>query len=262
MIPLQAIALAEGAAFMLAVARVAGFIVASPFPGRNVPTKIKIGLVLMLAFVARAAQPATAIASNDLGLELALLSLVPGELGIGVVMGFTVRVTFAVAEILGASFAQATGLTFGQLFDPALGTEDAVPARIVTLFSMLLFLGIGAHRVAIAYALESFRALPIGYAVELGAAAPSLVDFVGQALDAGVRLSLPVMAVSLAVQLALAFIARASPSLQVFSIGMGVTVAAGLLAILGSIDDAAAGLAGELERGASRIERVLEDISR
>lgn len=257
MIPLPAFALAEMAAFVLAATRIAGFIVTSPFPGRNVPNRMKIALVVLLAWIARAAQPAT----PDLGLDLALLGVVPGELGIGVVIGFTVRVTFSAAEVLGASFAQATGLTFGQVYDPTLGTDDPVPSRIVTLFSMLLFLGLGAHRVALAYALESFRALPIGHAVQLGAAAPSFIDFVAQALDAGVRLSMPVMAVALAVQIALALISRASPSLQVFSIGMGVTVAAGLLAILGSIDDAAAGLAGELEREGARIERVLDDVS-
>ncbi|MBX3196773.1 MAG: flagellar biosynthetic protein FliR [Labilithrix sp.] len=257
MTSLPAFALAEAAAFVLAAARVAGFVVTSPFPGRNVPNQAKIGLVLMLAWIARAASPAT----PSLGLDLALLGVVPGELGIGIVIGFTVRVTFSAAEMLGASFAQATGLTFGQVYDPTLGGEDSVPSRVVTLFSMLLFLGLGAHRVALAYALESFRVLPLGHAVEIGAAAPSMVDFLGQAMDAGVRLSVPVMAIALAVQMTLALVARASPSLQVFSVGMGVTVAAGLLAILGTIDDAAVGLAAELEREGPRIEEVVTDVA-
>ncbi len=253
---LPAFVVAETAALVLAAARVAGFVVTSPFPGRNVPNNVKVGLVLMLAWIARAVQPGT----PNLGLDLGLFGVVPGELGIGIVMGFTVRVTFSAAEILGSSFAQGTGLTFGQIYDPALGSEDSVPSRVVTLFSMLLFLGLGAHRIALAYALESFRAIPLGHAVHIGAAAPSFVDFLAQATDAGVRLSLPVMAVALAVQLALALVARASPSLQMFSVGMGITVAAGLLTILGSIDDAAVGLASELERGGARIERVLGDV--
>ncbi|HVH43279.1 MAG TPA: flagellar biosynthetic protein FliR [Labilithrix sp.] len=257
MIPLPAFAMAEVAALVLAVTRIAGFVITSPFPGKNVPNKAKIGLVIMLAWIARAAQPAT----PQLSLDLALLGFVPAELGIGIVIGFTVRVTFSAAEILGSSFAQATGLTFGQVYDPALGTEDSVPSRIVTLFSMLLFLTIGAHRVAIGYALESFRALPVGRSVQIAASAPSIVDFVAQAMEVGVRLSLPVMAVALAIQIALALVARASPSLQVFSIGMGVTVAAGLLVMLGSIDDAGAGLAVELERGGPRIEKVLENVT-
>jgi flagellar biosynthetic protein FliR len=254
---LPAFALAEAAAFVLAATRIAGFVVTSPFPGKNVPSKAKIALVLMLAWIARGASTAT----PGLGLDLALLGLVPGELGTGLVMGFAVRTTFAAAEVLGSSFAQGTGLTFAQVYDPTLGNEDAVPSRIVTLFSMLLFLGLGAHRIALAYALESFRVLPIGHTVEIGAAVPSLVDLISQATDAGVRLALPVIAVALAVQLALALVARASPSLQVFSVGMGVTVAAGLLTILGSIDDATAGLAAELAREGPRIEQVVSSIS-
>lgn len=242
---------------MLTATRITGFVVVSPFPGKNVPNQAKIGLIVMLAWIARAAQ----VETPQLGLDFGLFAFVPAELGIGLMMGFTVRVTFSAAEMLGSSFAQSTGLTFGQMYDPTLGTEDSAPSRMITLFAMLLFLGIGAHRVALGYALESFRALPIGATIAIGSAAPSFVDFVSQAMDVGVRLSLPVMGVALAVQIALALVARASPSLQVFSVGMGVTVAAGLLVIMGSLDDAGAGLATELERGGARIERVLMDVA-
>lgn len=248
--------LAESAALVLAVARVAGFVMTSPFPGKSADTKIKVGLILMIAFLARSASaPTTAFA-----LDMKLIGFVPGELGIGLLIGFTVRVTFAAAEILGAQFAQATGLTMGQVYDPSLGTEDPVPARVITLLSMLVFLGLGAHRVALAYVLESFRAIPIGQAVEINAAAPSFVAFLDQAMDAGVRLSLPIMAISLAVQVSLALVARASPSLQVFSVGMGVSIAAGLLTLMGSLGDITSGLGVEMQKTAPRVEQVLGDV--
>lgn len=251
-----AFVLAEAAALVLATARIAGFVLVSPFPGKGVPGKIKIGLVLVLAFLVRAAVPAT----PALGLDLGLLGVIPGELGIGLVIGLTVRVTFAAAEILGAAFAQSTGLMMGQVYDPTAGADETVPARVVTLFAMLLFLALGAHRVALAYVLESFRALPLGAGAELAEAAPSFVALVAQAMDGGVRLGLPVMAIGLVVQIALALVARASPSLQVFSVGLGITVVAGLLSIIDGFDDAAAGLAAELSRAGPNIERVLDAI--
>lgn len=257
---IASIVTAEAAAFALAVARVAGFVVVSPFPGRNVPSKAKIGLILLLAFLARAAVPQLGIA-GPLSVNLTLMGLVPAELGIGLIIGFTVRVTYAAAEILGVSFAQATGLTMGAVYDPNLGSEDPVTARIITLFAMLLFVALGSHRVAIGYALESFRALPIGHGANIGGVAPTFVGYLSQAMDAGVRLSLPVMAIALAIQVTLALVARASPSLQIFSIGMGVTVAAGLLAILGSLNDVAAGLGADLQRQGPRIEQVLSEAS-
>ena len=254
---LPAIALSESAAFILAVTRLSGFVITSPFPSKNVPVQIKVGLVLMLAWVVRSTEPASPL----LSLDLKMLGLVPGEIGIGILIGFTVRITFSAAELLGSSFAQSTGLTMAQVYDPTLGTEDPVPARVVSLFAMLIFFAMGAHRVALAYTLESFRVLPIGQAVDISIAAPSIVDFIAHAMDAGVRLSLPVMAVALAVQVTLALVARAAPSLQVFSIGMGVTVAAGFLAIIGSLHDASAGLSTELQQEAPRIEQVLGGLS-
>lgn len=251
---IPAFMLAEGAAFVLAAARIAGFVVVSPFPGKNVPTKARVGLVLLLAWVAHAVMPPR---SGGLGLDLALIGMVPAELGIGLVIGFTVRVTYSAAEILGASFAQAAGMTMGQVYDPSMGTDEPTASRVVTLIAMLLFLALGAHRTALGYTLESFRVLPVGTSALSGAAALPIVDFVSQAMEAGVRLALPVMAIALAVQITLALVSRASPQLQIFSVGMGITVAAGLLAILGSIDDASAGLGSELGRVGPRIEQVL-----
>lgn len=257
---ISAIVVGEAAALALAVTRLLGFVLVAPFPGANVPGRVKVGLVLLVAFLARAAIPQLAI-RGPLTFDLRLMALVPSELTIGLLIGFTVRVTFASAEILGATFAQSTGLTMGHVFDPALGTEDTVMTRVVTLLAMLLFLAVGAHRVAIGYAIESFRVMPIGQSIDAGAALPSFLSYVDSAMEAGVRLSLPVMAVALSIQVTLALVARASPSLQIFSIGMGVTVAAGLLAILGSLHDVGAGLGSTFQSVGPRIEHVVSDVA-
>jgi len=245
--------MAEAAALVLAIARLGGFILVSPFPGKAAPNQVKIGLILLLAWVVRAGQPYV----PTLHLDASLIGLVPCELGIGLLIGFTVRVTYSAAEILGSSFAQATGLTMGSVFDPAMGTDDPVPARVMTLLAMLLFLACGAHRVALSYLLESFHAVPIGMTADISRAAPTFVGFIQQAVEAGVRLSLPVMGVALVVQLALALISRASPSLQVFSIGAGISVAAALLTVMGALNDTAAGIGVEIQNEGPRIEQVL-----
>lgn len=250
---LSDIVVAEAAALVLSVARLVGFVLVSPFPGRSVPTKVKVGLVLLLAWLARSGQPYI----PTLHLDLMLVGLVPSELGVGLLIGFTLRITYAAAELLGASFAQATGLTMAQVYDPSMGTEDPVPARVITLLAMLLFFAMGSHRVAIGYLIESFQAVPLGQPSEIGASAPAFVGWLSQSVDAGVRLSLPVVGVGLVVQAALALVSRASPSLQVFSIGMGITVAAAFLTAIATLPDSAAGLGAELDQTPSRIEQVI-----
>jgi flagellar biosynthetic protein FliR len=245
--------LAEVATFALATSRLAGMIATAPFPGSHVPMRMKVGLLLVLAWLATSSIPAAHIA-----LDLHLIAFAAVELSLGLLVGITFRITFSCAEVMGSSFSQSLGLTSAHVFDPMLETEDAVPGRIGTLLAMTLVLGLGTHRVAIAYLLESFRALPIGSAISVTQATTLLVDYAGAALETGVRLALPVAAVALAVQVTLALVARASPSLQIFSVGLALSVGAGLLAIMGSLDDLALGLASELGQLGPRIDHVLE----
>lgn len=244
--------LAEGATFALAFSRLAGMVATAPFPGNHVPARVKMGLLLTMAWLASSGMPVA-----KLTFDLHLAGLAAGELALGILVGITFRITFSCAEILGASLSQSLGLTSAHVFDPMLESDDGVPGRLATILAMLLVFGLGAHRVAIAYLLESFRALPVGQSLTVTQATPLLVDYVGSAVEAGVRLALPTAAVALAVQVTLALTARASPSLQIFSIGLALSVGAGLLVVWASLDDIALGIAVELERLGPRIDQVL-----
>lgn len=250
---LPAAYMAEVATFALATSRLAGTIGTAPFPGNHVPMRVKVGLVLVLGWLS-----SSTVAPARVGLDFRLLPLAASELALGILIGVTFRFTFACAEVMGASFTQSLGLSSAHVFDPMLETEDAVPGRIATMLAMLLALGLGTHRVVIGYLLESFRALPIGSGTSALSATPLLVDYAGAALEAGVRLALPTAAVALAVQITLALVARASPSLQIFSVGLALTVGAGLLTIVGGIDDVARGIGGELALLGPRLEQVLD----
>lgn len=248
--------MAELATMALATSRLGGMVMTSPFPGNHVPARIKVGLVLVLGWVAIGSIPA----ASGLTLDLRLAGLAGAEVALGLLVGITFRITFSCAEVMGSSFSQSLGLTSAHVFDPMLESDDGVPGRIATLLAMLLVFGLGAHRVAISYVLESFHALPVGHALSVTQAAPLLVDYAGAAIAAGVRLALPVAAVGLAVQVTLALVARASPSLQIFNVGLALSVGAGLLAMIAGLDDLTAGMAGELQQLGPRLEHVLEAV--
>ena len=113
------------------------------------------------------------------------------------------------------------------------------------------------HRVAIASVLESFRLLPVGSSVSFYAAAPVFVDLAAESLAVGLRLALPVVVISLATQAALALIARAAPSLQLFSVGLTVLIAASVMVLMASLGDVTLGLGEHLGGLGPRIARVL-----
>ena len=93
--------------------------------------------------------------------------------------------------------------------------------------------------------------------MHLDAAAGTFVDLAADALAVGLRLSLPVVAVTLATQVALAMIARAAPALQIFSIGLSILVAAGVMVLVASMGDIAMGLSEHIGSLSSRLEQLL-----
>jgi flagellar biosynthetic protein FliR len=238
--------------FGLVFSRVAGFVAASPFPGNNVAVSQRVGLTVVLAWLAATVVPAPALTLDGRCVLGALL-----EVGCGVTMGLAFRFVFAAAEVLGQNLSQATGLSTPSVLNPTLETQDAPLARAVGLYAMALALALGAHRVGLAYLFTSFRALPPGATLDFHHTAGTFVDLTALALSVGLRLSLPVVAVALAAQVALALISRAAPSLQLFSVGLTVLVAAGAAVLLASVGDLTTGLAQHLATLAPALDALL-----
>ncbi len=255
---LQALFLGYAAAWALAAARIAGFVLVSPFPGENVSTTQRIGLVAVLGWIATLL-PASASAPPELGTALATCAA--SELGCGLVIGMAFRLVFMAAEVAGQMVSQGIGLASASELNPTIGQQDTVLARVVTLVAMLLALGAGVHRVALAYLLGSFAALPIGHPIALGAAAIPLTNLAIESFTVGVRLAMPVTAVAFVVHLGLAMIARAAPALQIFNIGFSVLLATGFTVFLACLRDFGGGLLSYFSTLAPTLDGLLLDLA-
>src|SRR5262245_50831828 len=167
----------------------------------------------MLALVAHRYGQSTAFTSAF----QATMAMAP-EFLLGLAMGFVVRLSVAAVEILGDAISPIMGLGAAQLFDPHVQAHETGVTKILRLFVVLLALLLGLHRVLVASVVASFRVLPAGSFGDPSQATPVLIQMSVDALSQGVRLALPCLAVLVVTQLALAFISRAAPSMQIFSI--------------------------------------------
>ncbi|MFO0650537.1 MAG: flagellar biosynthetic protein FliR [Polyangiales bacterium] len=242
----------------LSFSRVAGFVVTSPFPGRQVAATQRVGLALVVAWVAGMIVPAPTWAP---GLDARTVGAAVSELAVGLTLGAAFRVVFSGAEVLSQNIAQASGLAAPSVFNPTLETQESAIGEAITLFAMLVALSMGAHRVALGWLLESFRALPVGATAHFDATTGAFVDLAAAALTVGLRLALPVVAVALATQVALAMIARAAPALQLFNIGLAVLIAAGATVLMASLGDVTVGLGGHFATLSPSLDRVLSELA-
>lgn len=251
---LVALALAGATSFLLVFARIAGFVAASPFPGNHVPEKQRVGLVFVLTLVA-SSFVVPDVRYRSLDLHLMGAGVLEGV--VGIIMGLSFRMILVVGDVLGAVLAQAIGLSTPSVLNPTLEQQDSVLGRIVALFALLLALQLGVHRVAFGYLLESFRVLPLADAGNLPNVTHFFVDWAGEAIALGLRLAMPVVAVSFVIQMGLAMIARAAPALQIFSVGLTVVVGSGMLTLIASLESVAAGLASHFGHMGTYMEAVI-----
>lgn len=253
MIDLDAFVRAEAGTFGLETARIAGVVIAAPLAWQSAPLRVRGVLVLLLAFAAHAE------GSSGLG-EHSIEQMafrVGSEFMLGLGIGFVVRLFVAVAEMAADHIAPMMGIGAAQLFDPQTKSMQNVLSTLLRNFAILLGLIAGIHRVVLGGVLASFRAVPVGTLTDPALETKVVLAMTSEALATGVRIAIPFIAILFMAQIALAFISRAAPAMQIFSIGFAVTMATGALVMVLVLPDLGYELLGEVARSGGKIETLL-----
>ena len=244
----------ELGSFALEMARIAGLVVVSPLLWLDAPKRVRAAIVVILTFLVHGqgkVEPAV------MGLpELAVLGIF-GEFALGAAMGFVVRLALSVAEVAANAIAPLIGFGIAQIFNPATGDTDTVVAALLRSLALWVALLTGLHHVVIGTLLASFRAVPVGTLIAPSHVFPLLLETSTSVLSTGVRLALPIMAVLFMVQVALGFVSRAAPAMQIFSVGFAFTLVTGGVVLALSLPDFGRELAAELSFVGSRMEATL-----
>ncbi|MEW6252126.1 MAG: flagellar biosynthetic protein FliR [Planctomycetota bacterium] len=244
--PLEALALyLKLPVFALVAARLGGLLMFQPVLGAlAVPVPLRVLLVLGLAALVT---PVVALpaAAPDTPLTLALA--LGGELLVGILLGLLCAALFAGLQLGGLLIAQQSGLAFGQIVDPTNEEEDTVPGVLYVQLTLVVYLAIGGHRALVAACLDSFAHWPLAaHAPLLGsitgspglsgaAGAPDsgtpalqlLGDTLALATQLAFRVAGPTLLALLLVDVALGFITRTMPQLNILAVGFSIK---GLLA--------------------------------
>ena len=257
MIELDSLLRAQAGTFALETVRVAGVVIAAPLAWVAAPLRVRGALVVLLAFAAHA-EFGTALAPRPIE-QLAFS--VGSEFMLGLGIGFVVRLFVAVAEMAADHIAPMMGIGAAQLFDPQTKSMQNVLSTLLRNFAILLGLIAGIHRVVLGGVLASFKIVPVGTLSNPALETPVILSMTTEALATGVRIALPFIAILFMTQIALAFISRAAPAMQIFSIGFAVTMATGALVMILALPDMGLELVGEVARSGGKIETLLIAVS-
>jgi flagellar biosynthetic protein FliR len=216
--------------FLLVLARVAGTLALVPFPGfaaAAVPARAGLAVALTLALYSR--WPRAAL---DLSSPAALAAAVVLETAVGMALGVTAAIvleafTFA-AQVLG----QPAGFGYASTVDPNTQADSGVLLVVAQLFGGLSFFALGFDRRVLGLLAESLERVPDPAREFSRASAGVVVERMGSMLSIGVRLALPVVAVLVMVDVALALLGRLNSQLHMMSLAFPVKMLVALLVMV------------------------------
>ncbi len=222
---------ALAATFMLVFARIGTMVMLLPGLGEmSVPVRVRLTVALVLAAVLLPLhQAAYQIDLRSFGPLIALLGQ---ELFIGAMLGLTARLTIAGLQIAGNVIAQQLGLGFVTAVDPTQGQQSVIVGNFLTVLGVTLIFATDLHHLVIAALDDSYKLFQPGEIPLLGDVAALTTRTVAAAFRIGIQLSAPFLVFGLLFNLGLGVLARLMPQMQVFFVGLPLSILLGFLILI------------------------------
>lgn len=216
------------ATFMLVFARIGAMVMLLPGLGEtNIPVRIKLAIALLLTLIILPLHRADY--HIDLNSMAALLVIMIYEILIGVVLGATARVTLAALQVAGAVIAQQLGLGFVTSVDPTQGQQGVLIGNFLTLLGVTMLFATDSHYLVIAALNDSYSIFMPGEVMPSGDVAALATRAFSAAFKIGMQLAAPFLVFGLVFNVGLGVLARLMPQMQVYFVGVPLSIFAGFL---------------------------------
>jgi flagellar biosynthesis protein FliR len=215
-------------AFLLTFARVGAMVMLMPGVGElSVPSRVRLTIALVLtAILLPAHQKAYVVDLKTFGPVMVLLFQ---ELVIGAVLGLTARLAISALQVTGSVVAQQLGLGFVTAVDPTQNQQGLLVGNFLTVLGVTLVFATDLHHLAIAAMNDSYTIFQPGELPLMGDAAQHVTRIIATAFRIGIQLSAPFLVFGLLFNLGLGVLSRLMPQMQVFFIGLPLSILLGLL---------------------------------
>jgi flagellar biosynthetic protein FliR len=228
---------ALAAAFLLVFARVGMMIMLLPGVGElTIPSRVRLTIALILAAILLPMhRNAYQIDLQSLGPVITMLFQ---ELLIGAVLGMTARLAVSALQVAGTVVAQQLGLGFITAVDPTQNQQGVIIGNFLTLLGITLIFATDLHHLIIAALDDSYRLFQPGEIPIVGDVAHLMTRTVTTAFKIGIQLSAPFLVFGLLFNLGLGVLSRLMPQMQVFFIGLPLSIMLGfalLLVVIGTM---------------------------
>jgi flagellar biosynthetic protein FliR len=205
------------------------FMVAPAFGAQFVPPRVRVVLAGAVALIIAPLVPAPAAVPP---FSAAGLIITVQQVVIGVALGFCMQVVFDAVTLGGQLLASSMGLSFAYNIDPQHGAQTPVLGQLYTLLVVMTFLALNGHLRLIEILVDGFRTLPVGTSGLGSDGLWRIVQWGSTLFSGSLSIALPGVTALLIVNLAFGVMSRAAPTLNLFAVGLPVSLVFGLGIVL------------------------------
>ena len=236
--------------FLLVLVRIATCIFAAPFFNtRGIPTKTKIGMAGGIAIMLTGVLPEQNLAYTGI-MEYGVIVIKEGITGL--LIGYSASICNSIVLFAGSLIDMQIGLSMAQEFNPMTMMNESITGNLYNYMVMLMLLATDMYHYVIRAVCDSYQVLPINQQVfQWDYLLEGISSYMSALLILGFRITLPVFACMMLVNCVLGILAKVSPQMNMFSVGMQLKVFVGLTVLflafmlIGSVTD---NIAQEMKR--------------
>jgi len=244
-------------AWLMVLFRLTGIFVLAPVLGSaTVPRLVKITLAVSLSLVIYPVlhEPGRASSMHVVGFMAQGIDLwtigvaIALELLIGFTIGLCASLPLMGIQMGGHLIEQQMGLGFANIINPELNTSSGVLSQFYFLMALTIFLTLGGLEVIFGILMGSFETIPLGGITDTAGILNLFIGLISSMFDLALRVAAPLLCLIFAETLAMGFIARTVPQMNILSVGFIIRILVGTVFLLTTVAAAAYVFENEMAR--------------
>lgn len=217
--------------FICILARVSSFVAFLPmFAQKQLPKMVKAGLAVSLTLFWYGVVSPDAYPIQQINVVTSLMVL-GQEIAIGFILSMLLGFMFVPAKIAGAYVGQEVGLSLAAVSSPGSSDSSTLVTTVFETFAVLIFFGLDLHHFMVS--LLHYSMVDLGGMITLtDLPTAHFVDMSSALFEFGNLIAGPVGVCLFILTVGLGLLNKAAPALNLFSVGMTMRSAIGLICLV------------------------------
>ncbi len=214
--------------FLLILVRISCFVSVAPFFGmQNTPGRVKIGVSVFISLLLYQIVPRESLGYTG----IVGYSIIVVKEGItGLLIGFAANICNSIILLAGNLLDMNIGFSMATEYNPQMQTQASVSANFYNYLVLLLLIVTNMHHYILRAVADSYQLIPVnGQVFQWDALMQGMVTYMINAFVLAFRIILPVFACIMILNSILGVMAKVSPQMNMFAVGMQLKVLAGLI---------------------------------